>query len=91
MWVSPDHRRSFTTGAKTVGTSLLAHAVMNDTMAQLDPDDTKPPPCPWCHASGVKEITTPNAEDDTRWFHCQSCNRMLSIHFEPLKPSDKKD
>jgi hypothetical protein len=90
LLVSPARRRLFTTAAKIADTFFLANAVMNDTMTQQDTDDTeKPPPCPWCHASGVKEMTGSDGSSDARWFHCQSCERMFSIHFERLKPPAK--
>jgi hypothetical protein len=87
LWVSPDNRRSFTTGAKIADTFLLANVMMNDIVT---PDDTeKPPPCPWCNVSAVKETTDSDASSDTRWFHCESCKRVFSVHFEPLKPPEK--
>ena len=90
LWVSPDNRRSSTTTATTAGTFRLALSVTSDIVTQQDTDDTeKPPPCPWCHVSGVKETTDSAGSSDTRWFHCQSCERMFSVHFEPLKPPDE--
>jgi len=40
--------------------------------------------------SGVKEMTGSDGSN-TRWFHCQSCKRVFFVHFEPLKPPEKKD
>ena len=54
-------------------------------------DDTTPPPCPWCHVSGVREITAPNAEGDTQWFSCESCKRVFYIQLEPLIRPEKTD
>jgi transposase-like protein len=57
---------------------------MSETVThQYADDNEKPPPCPWCNVPGVREITTSNAEDDTRWFICQSCSRVFSVRFEP--------
>jgi len=53
-------------------------------VTQQRDDDEKPPPCPWCLVSAVREITARNR--DTRWFLCQSCSRAFSISFEPQKP-----
>jgi transposase-like protein len=66
---------------------------MSDIVTHQDADDAdateKPPPCPWCHASGVREITV--GSGDTRWFFCESCKRVFSIRCELLKPPEKKD
>ena len=48
-------------------------------------EDQQPPPCLWCHAAGVREITT--GRSDTRWFFCESCKRVFSIRCELLKPA----
>ena len=46
-------------------------------------EDQQPPPCPWCHAAGVREITA--GSGDTRWLFCESCKRVFSIRCELLK------
>lgn len=57
----------------------------------MTPQDTeKPPPCPWCNVSGVKELTGYDNSSDTRWFHCESCKRVFCVHCELLQPPDKK-
>ena len=90
LLVSPARRRSFTTAAKIADTFLLGRSVMSDIVAHQDADDTdKPPPCPWCDKSGVKEITG-SGGSDTRWFTCQSCKRVFSIRCELLKPPEKR-
>ena len=64
--------------------------VSSRTLGNTD-DDTTPPPCPWCHVSGVRQITTPNAESDTQWFSCASCKRVFYVQFEPLMHAEKTD
>ena len=92
LWVSPARRLSFTTVAKTADTFLLANVVTSENLTQQDTDDTeKPPPCPWCHVSGVKEMTDSAGSSDTRWFTCPSCQRVFGIRVVPLTPPEKKD
>jgi hypothetical protein len=47
-------------------------------------DDSKPPPCPWCMAPAIKELTDPAS--DVRWFTCASCARMFYIRCELQTP-----
>jgi transposase-like protein len=49
-------------------------------------DDEKPPPCPWCHAAKIVELT--HASDDVRMFICASCARTFLIHCEFLNPPE---
>lgn len=71
---------------------LRAFAVTGDIVTQEDIGDVeKPPPCPWCNVSGVKEMTDSDGSNDTRWFHCQSCKRVFAVHFGPRKSLAKLD
>ena len=55
-------------------------------MTKNEEDDATPPPCPWCQAPAVKELTDSTGTGDVRWFMCGSCARMFYIRWELLTP-----
>jgi transposase-like protein len=47
-------------------------------------DDENPPPCPWCQARAVVELT--RQTEDVRMFMCANCARTFLIRCELLPP-----